>query len=145
MARKLEFDVQFIGALAVIGVLIVAGLYVSYSAKATSSLPLRVETILASCFTDGEVGGGEIRAVSNSIVITQPIQTSTPCYEATAIAEMRGREIGVKIGARPVGDVCIQCVGEIVARVAVTDLPAGVYKLNIEYPGGASEATITVL
>jgi hypothetical protein len=144
MARKLEFDVQFIGALAVIGVLIVAGLYVSYSAKATSSLPLRVETILASCFAGGG-RGGEIRAISNSIVITQPIQTSTPCYEATATAEMRGREIGVKIGVQPVGQVCIQCVGEIVARVAVTDLPAGVYKLNIEYPGGASEATITVL
>lgn len=103
---------------------------------------IKIETISAGCFV-GDTNP-DIRAVGKSIVITQPIKTSNPCYEATGTVDINGNEIEVNLDAAETRKICIQCLGEIVARVTIRDLESGIYGLKVNAPGYAAITTIII-
>lgn len=102
-----------------------------------------VETISAGCGTveDGEL---DIRAVGSSIVITAPMQTSNPCYDAAADVSFDGSNILVEIRAESRGGVCIECVGKVVGRVTISNLAPGVYGVDVRTPDKAALTTIMI-
>jgi hypothetical protein len=102
-----------------------------------------VETLSSECGTvvDGEL---DIRGVGNSIVITAPMQTSTPCYDAAADVAINGNDILVEINAESRGEVCIECVGKIVGRVTISNLAPGSYGLDVRTPDKAVLTTIMI-
>ncbi len=102
-----------------------------------------METLSAECGTvvDGEL---DIRAVGNSIVITIPMQTSVPCYDAVADVSIDGNAILVEINAESRGEVCIECVGRVVGRVTISNLAPGTYGLDVRTPDKAALTTIMI-
>lgn len=102
----------------------------------------KVETVSAECAT-GE-GDLDIRAVGTSIIITAPMQTSTPCYDAVADVTMDGNRIVVEIGAVTQGVICVECVGEVVGRVTISNLAAGSYTVDVRAREKAALTTILI-
>lgn len=96
-----------------------------------------IETVSNLCSFD-EIPEQDIRAVGNSIVITLPIQTPTPCYEVEGTVTPAGKNsIVVNLETRQVGEVCVQCVGVVTAKVTISDLEKGIYGLQVNSPDKA--------
>ncbi len=102
-----------------------------------------VETISAECGSVEDVDL-DIRAVGNSIVVTAPMQTSNPCYDAAADVSIDGGDILVEIRAESRGGVCIECIGRVVGRVTISNLAPGNYGLDVRTPDKAALTTIMI-
>jgi hypothetical protein len=103
----------------------------------------KVETVSAEC---GMVEGSglDISAVGNSIVITVSMQTSVPCFDATGDVIINGNKILVEIDTESHGGVCVECIGKVVGRVTIFDLPSGEYEVDVRAPDEATLTTIRI-
>lgn len=85
-----------------------------------------------------------IQAVDNTIIITAGVVTPTPCYEIKGSVKIEGTEIVVRLEPESRGEVCVQCIGEIVGKVTIPDLPRGIYSVTLQTPESASITTIRI-
>lgn len=99
----------------------------------TGKYVVQVETISNKCTFD-ENPQQDIRAVGDSIVITMPIQTPTPCYEVDGSVSFFRSDITVNLQTRKMDGMCVECVGVTVARVTISNLDSGDYTLQINAP-----------
>ena len=100
------------------------------------------ETLSAKCKVAGTPS--DIQAVDNTIIITAGVVTPTPCYEIKGSVKIEGTEIVVRLEPESRGEVCVQCIGEIVGRVTIPDLPRGIYSVTLQTPESASITTIRI-
>ncbi len=110
--------------------------------ESTGQPPLTIETLSTKCRS--EQTPSDIRAVGNTIIIIEAIETPNPCYEVKGEVTIEGTEIVVKLKPENTGDLCIQCIGEVVGRVTIPNLPMGIYSVKLETPQRAAITTIKV-
>lgn len=123
-------------------VLIIINFALSSTSKSTKEFAYKVETISASCMIfENEP---DIRAVGNSIQIIFPMNASTPCYSANATATFSQGTFRVKFYTEELSRVCVQCIGEIVGKVMISDLKPGNYGVDVQGLGKALITTIMI-
>jgi heat shock protein HslJ len=103
----------------------------------------KVETVSAEC---GMVEGSDlnISGVGNSIIITVSMGTSVPCFDATGDVTINGNKVLVEIDTKSRGGVCVECIGKIVGRVTIFDLPPGDYEVDVRAPDDSALTTIRI-
>ena len=140
MERSKYFSIAAI-LLAII-VMIMAG------SKQTVSTPnFTVETISALCSvssSNSEKSDIQIKAEGNNIVVTAPVKTPTPCYIVAGNVKMTGKNIDIELTPSPKESVCIQCVGEVTAKVVVQNLTKGVYGVKLKIPDRMTTNTVII-
>jgi len=99
----------------------------------SSKYVFQVETISNTCTFD-EYQQQDVRTVGDSILIVMPIQTATPCYDAEGTVSFYGNDVTVNLDAVKKGEVCVECVGIVVARVTISNLDSGLYNVQINTP-----------
>ena len=57
---------------------------------------------------------------------------------------IEGTEIVVRLEPESRGEVCVQCIGEVVGKVTLPDLPKGIYSVTLQTPESASVTTIRI-
>jgi len=102
-----------------------------------------IETISAEC-KSGELSDPEVSVEGNSIVIVEPFETPNPCYEVTGNVSLEGKEIVVELRPESTGGACVQCIGEVVGEVTVSNLAEGTYTLKLETPQGKRTTTVSI-
>ncbi len=102
-----------------------------------------IDTVSNVCNFD-EFQKQDIRAVRNSIVIVMPIQTPTPCYEVEGTVSSFGSDIVVNLQTKKKGEVCVECIGVVVAKVTISNLDKGTYGLQVNAPDKAIITTIKI-
>ena len=107
------------------------------------NMELGVEILSSSCLS-GQSLDMDIMDIENSIVITAPIETPTPCYDINSNATLAGNNIDIKFYTFPKPGICIQCVGIVVTKATVRDLDPGIYSLKVTTPNRATITEITV-
>lgn len=102
-----------------------------------------VETISNTCTFD-EFPGQDISVSGNSIIITLPIQTPTPCYEVKGTVTQSGGRLDVNLETEQVGEFCVECVGTVVGKVMISNLAKGTYDIQINSPDKSLATSRTV-
>ncbi len=124
-------------------VIVVAVLVVLKILPTRQSIPdFTIETTSSTCMS--EEHALDIRAVGNSIVITAPIQTPTPCYSIVGDVKISVEEIEVDLSTVSKQNACIQCVGEVTGKVIIQNLTKGVYGVKVNTPDKATITTIMI-
>ncbi len=100
------------------------------------------ETLSAKCKVAETPSAVQVEG--NTIIITAGLVTPTPCYEMKGNVKIEGTDIVVRLEPQSKGEVCMQCIGEVVGRVTVPDLPPGIYSVTLQTPESASITTIRV-
>ncbi len=126
-----------------IAVLVVLAVIFIQPATQRSKYIYDIQTISNKCTFD-EYPQQDVRAVGNSIVVTMPIQTPTPCYEVKGDVGFFGSDIVVNLRTEKVGEVCVQCVGIVVAKVSISNLDKGLYGLQVNAPDKAIITTVKI-
>jgi hypothetical protein len=103
----------------------------------------QIETIANKCTFDVSPVQ-EINVIENSIVITMPIQTPTPCYDVKGTVSSQGNDIVIDLKTKRVGDICVECVGVVTARVTISNLSDGTYNLQVKTPDKSIIKTVNV-
>ena len=101
-----------------------------------------IETVSSTCMTGEQ--DLDIRAVENSIVIIAPIQTPNPCYSVTGDVKFSGGDIEVELSTVSKQEICVQCIGEVIGKVVIQNLPKGIYGVKLRTPDKALITTITI-
>lgn len=109
----------------------------------TGKYVYNIETISNKCSFD-ENPQQSIRAIGDSIEIVMPIQTPTPCYEVKGNVGFFENDIVVNLETQKVGEVCVQCVGVVVAKVTIANLDPGSYSLQINTPDKSLVTTVRI-
>ena len=96
----------------------------------------QVETINGICNFDylPQDQQQDVRVVRNSIVVTMPIQTPTPCYDVEGTVNSVGSDIVVNLQTKQRGETCAECLGIVVARVTISNLEKDTYSVQINTP-----------
>ena len=102
-----------------------------------------VQTLSNTCNFD-EYDQQDIRAVRDSIVIVMPIQTPTPCYDVEGTVSSFVSDIVVDLQTKKKGEVCVECIGVVVAKVTISNLDKGTYGLQVNAPDKAIITTIKI-
>lgn len=102
-----------------------------------------IQTISSKCSFD-ENPEQDIRAIGKSIVITMPIQTPTPCYEVKGSVDFFGSDIVVNLKTEKKGEVCVECIGVVAAKVTISNLDKGTYNLQVNSPDKSIITTIKI-
>ncbi len=104
--------------------------------------PYTVETLTAACQSRPVLP--EIRVAGNSVILTEAIQTPNPCYTIRGHVEMTDHHLDVELYPVRREEVCVQCIGELVGRITITDLPAGDYSVTLRTRQRETNTTITI-
>lgn len=104
---------------------------------------VQVETISNKCSFD-ENPEQEIRTTGSSIVIIMPIQTATPCYEVEGTMSSYRNDLTVDLKTVRKGEICVECLGTVVARVTISNLNSGEYSLHVNAPDKSITQTVNV-
>jgi hypothetical protein len=73
-----------------------------------------------------------------------PIQTPTPCYEVEGTVSSFGSDIVVDLRTVQKGEVCVECIGVVVAKVTISNLDKGLYTLQVNAPDKAIIETVKI-
>ncbi len=92
-----------------------------------------IDTISQTCNFD-VFEGQDVKSVEDSIIITMPIQTPTPCYDVTGTVNFFGRDVVVNLETRAKDGFCAECIGTVVARVTLSNLDSGKYDIQVNAP-----------
>ena len=103
----------------------------------------QVETVSNTCTFD-EYKQESVESTRDSIVIIEPIQTATPCYDIEGSVNFFGSDIAVNLQAKKKGDTCAECIGIVVAKVTISNLDKGTYDLQISAPDRSILKTVRV-
>jgi type 1 fimbria pilin len=125
-------------------VVVAALLIASYSASGRNGkLTYQIETIANKCTFDVSPEQ-EISAAGKTIIVVMPIQTPTPCYEIEGTVSSTGNDIRVDLRTVKKGDVCVECVGVVTARVTISNLADGTYNVQVNTPDKSIISTVNV-
>lgn len=89
-----------------------------------------IETLTTQCKSE-EATPSEIITEGNSIILIQVFQTPDPCHEIKGNVTFEGNEITVNLKTEDTGQMCIQCIAEVIGKVTISNLSKGTYDLNI--------------
>lgn len=101
------------------------------------------ETMSAGC-KSGDTQG-DIRTDGNTIIVTEAVTTPNPCYKIRGKVKIEGTDIVVRLEPENEGELCIQCVGEIIGKVSVSGLQSGMYSVRVELPERVVTTSIKIL
>jgi hypothetical protein len=127
----------------VMAVVVLAVVFIQPGSE-TGKYVYQVETVDNKCNFD-EYAQQDIRAVGDSILITMPIQTPTPCYDVQGSVSFFRSDITVNLQTKKKEGVCTaECVGITVARVVISNLDPGTYSLQINAPDKSVRTNVKV-
>lgn len=93
----------------------------------------QIETISNTCTFD--VYPQQNATVSGStLTLVVPIQTPTPCYDVNGTVNFSGSDIFVNLQTEKRGQVCVDCIGEVVGKVTISNLDRGDYSVHVTAP-----------
>lgn len=116
-----------------VAVAAVAILVVMQPGNRTEKFVYDIDTVSQTCNFD-VFEGQDVRSVENSIIITMPIQTPTPCYDVTGTVNFFNRNIVVDLDTKARDGFCAECIGTVVARVTLSNLDKGSYDVQVNAP-----------
>lgn len=116
-----------------VAVAIIAVVIVMQPGNKTEKFVYDIETISQTCNFD-VFEGQDVRSVEDSIIITMPIQTPTPCYDVTGTVNFFGSDIVVNLDTKAKDGFCAECIGTVVAKVTLSNLDKGTYDVQLNTP-----------
>ena len=116
---------------------------VSLSAESPVRPDFFVETISASCQSQPLLSTN-VTVEGRTVTITDALMTPNPCYTMEASVEIRGEELHVKFFPKQRKGMCVQCLGEVVGKVTIPDLPTGDYTVTVWNRQRSSKTTIRI-
>lgn len=93
-----------------------------------------IQTISNVCSFDEFPQQNVATSGGDTIIITMPIQTPTPCYTVKGTVNLFGSDMSVNLQTEKNSDTCAQCVGTVVAKVTISNLDKGTYSVQINTP-----------
>jgi hypothetical protein len=104
--------------------------------------PYLVETVSATC--QSRLSEPSIDVRDDTLIVTESLQTPNPCYGVEGTAVLVDHQITVEFFPDDRGGACIECLGTIVGRITITDLPPGDYTVMVHTRQRESRVLVTV-
>jgi hypothetical protein len=101
-----------------------------------------METLSATCKSNDTPL--DIDVIGNTIVIKKALPTPHPCHVMRGEMKITGNKIEVNLHPKSKDTVCIQCIGEVVGQITISNLPKGTYSLVLETPKRVLTKTIRI-
>lgn len=102
-----------------------------------------IKTVKNVCVFD-EFPEQSVVVSGRDVVLTVPIATPTPCYEVFGSVASSGKEISVNLDTRKASEVCVECIGTVVAEVVISDIEPGKHTIQITTPDKVLIKEVTV-
>jgi hypothetical protein len=125
------------------GGVVVGGLIAGLVTSDRTLPNFQIQTISAGCLTAPEPI--KARTSGHSIIITATISAANPCHTVGGTVSLTGNSITGNLVAQPTGALCVQCVGQLVAEIVVSDLAAGFYTIRLDTADGPLETGVELL
>lgn len=119
-------------------------LCLSSMSPAIETAPLvTIETRSAEC--QGAEAPRSTMAVSgDTLVITEPLATPTPCYRVTGEVTVEPGRIVVTLQSEQRPGMCIECLGVVVGEVRISRMPQGTYEVEVQTPERVTRRTLEI-
>lgn len=119
-------------------------LVISSASPATRGEPTITITTLSAQCQGAERPRSKTEVLGDTIVITEPLTTPTPCYRVTGDVTIQRGEIVVTLQPEQKGGMCIECLGRLLGEVRISHLPKGDYEVQIKTPEHVTRTTLEI-
>jgi hypothetical protein len=124
---------------AVLLVLVILGLIMAREVQPRYN----ISTISAECASSDAIQPG-IRVDNGIVIIVEPFLTPNPCYEVLGEVSFKVDYIVVNLFVESTNELCLECTGEAVGEVTISNLRKGDYGILVRTPQRAENTTVTI-